>query len=109
MWRICCWMAFVVAGGSSFNLGEVLAQDPRPVKAIGAGEIVSYDPLRGYNLRLQVRVRNLANQPVTITRAEVLMVSQGGWSVSQGESIARDGKFLGGDAVLKPGSNDFHD
>jgi Peptidase family M23 len=99
----------LLCAGALVLPSSAYTQELRPVQAVGKGEMLGYDPLRGYELRLQVRIRNVGRQPATITRAEVLLLSEGGWSVSQGESIARDGKFLGGDPVLMPGFNDFHD
>ncbi len=108
MSRPYCWTTLVI-GAAILSIRPAFAEEPRPVKAVGTGEILAWDALKGYELRLQLRVRNLGKLPTTITRSEVLMVSHGGWSVSQGESIARDGKFLGGDLVLKPGSDDSYD
>jgi Peptidase family M23 len=103
------WWQMIGAGAAAWMLGSVFAQEPGPVRVVGAGEIAGYYPLRGYEHHLELRVRNVGRVPATISRAEVLLMCQGGWSVSQGESISRDGKFMGGDAVLKAGSNDFHD
>jgi hypothetical protein len=93
-------VAFAVVGASGLAHAQ---QKVRPLRAIGVGTIEG--PLRQpIDLRVQFRIGNVGNQPVTIKRSEILMVfSYGGWSYSHGETIARDNKFLGDSPTLAPG------
>ncbi len=88
---------------------SALAQAARPIRAAGAGINEGWAPNKGFDLRLQFRIRNLGNQPATITRSEVLMVFQGGWANSQGETIADGHTFLGDSPTLAPGEERSYD
>ncbi len=89
--------------------GPAHAQVIRPIKAAGVGTDYGWDPNKGFDLRLQFRIKNAGNQPATITRSEVLMVFQGGWSYSQGETIANGNTFLGDSPTLGPGEERSYD
>ena len=89
--------------------GAAHAQVVPPIKAAGVGTDHGWDPNKGFDLRLQFRIKNGGNQPATITRSEVLMVYQGGWSYSQGETIAKGNTFLGDSPTLAPGEERSYD
>ncbi len=97
-------VSLIVAFAVSVAWGSTHAQEAnRPIRAAGVGTIDG-PPKQPVDCRLQFRIRNSGKQPATIKRAEVLMIfSSGGWSYSQGETIARDGTFLGDSPTLAPG------
>ena len=104
------WLMALCVAATVVPPARGLAQVVRPIKAAGVGTIEGWDPSKGYyDLRLQFRIRNLGNQPATITRSEVLMVSQGGWSYSQGETISGGKTFLGDSPTLAPGRDVSYD
>ena len=103
---MCNHRGLAVFVAACFACGAVHAQGAKPIKASGVGTIVDWGPAKQpHDLRLQFRIRNVGTQPATITRSEVLMVSQGGWSYSQGEAISTTKTFLGDSPILEPGAD----
>ena len=98
------WSMALTVAAVLLTADRAAAQVARPIKAAGVGTIEGWNPTKQpVDLRLKFRIRNVGNQPATITRSEVLMVSQGGWSDSQGETIASGNTFLGDSPTLAPG------
>jgi Peptidase family M23 len=85
--------------------GLVLAQGTSPLRAEGRGMLKEFSPVTGEKLEIELQMANWTNWPATITRAEVLMACRGGWSITQGDMIAKEGTFFGGDPVLAAGGH----
>jgi hypothetical protein len=106
---MCDRRALVVVVAVCLAWESARAQTVRPIKAAGVGTDYGWNPNVGFDLRLQFRIKNAGNQPATITRSEVLMVFEGGWSYSQGETIANGKTFLGDSPTLAPGEERSYD
>jgi hypothetical protein len=75
------------------------AQPPSPIAASGQGVLRSISPTGGETLAVALRMGNHTSGPVRVTRAETLLACQGGWSVSFGETIAKENQFFGNSPV----------
>jgi hypothetical protein len=85
--------------------GRAIAQGPNPLSAVGFGEAKIGKDVTDTSVEIKLKIRNAARQPVTITRVEALLASQGGWSDPLGETIATEGRFFGGPPTLDAGGD----
>jgi hypothetical protein len=83
---------------------DASAEDNLPLQGTGDGVLKSVGPGGDVSFSYGIKLHNRSEHPLRVVRAEVLLLSAGGWARSLGDQIKETGKLFGNSPILQPGA-----